>query len=130
MATRNFQLTSQVGTRLTYVDPANFLHTLTVNQKTAQKAALGVSGVKVHNSKWSLREVLEVKLPTSSSACTPCPGDERISVFIEVSGSIDNKVAVLEALNRAVGNAQLVAVAGTSGLPFTAHNTLIAGNNA
>lgn len=129
MAVRNFQLTSQVGTRLTYVDPANFRHILTVNQSTTEKSLLGVSGQKTWNSKWSTRTVMEVSLPSPAvvDPCVPCQGSERVSIFIEVSGSVANKALVLEALDRAFTNARTIGTSATAGLPFTNHGTLVAG---
>ena len=96
MAQHNMRLQLTSGTSLTWVDPNDFRSTFRINLNVNQKVAGTVS---VYNSR---SEVITNRAPLvviegCTDACSV--NRENISIRTTISGSVENKAAVLAALS-------------------------------
>lgn len=120
MALQNFVKTSQVGSTVLWTNPTDFRHVLKNSLTVSPKQPHNVSGgTKLYNAKWTLRQNLELAAPQQNAGTTTITnGTEKVSYFLEVSGSVENSVLVLEGLEAFLANARLAAEKNGKGLPF------------
>ncbi len=95
MAQHNMRLQLTSGTSLTWVDPNDFRSTFRINLNVNQKVAGAVSVYNARSEVITNRAPLVV-IEGCTDACSV--NRENISIRTTISGSVENKAAVLAAL--------------------------------
>lgn len=112
--------TSQVGSTVLWTNPTDFRHVLKNSLTVTTKQPHNVSGgTKLYNAKWILRQNMELAAPQQNAGATTITnGTEKVSFFLEVSGSVENATLILDQLDAFLANARLAAQKNGHGLPF------------
>lgn len=110
----NLRLASTSNSSFKFVDPSNFNRAVTLGWSVQRKAVqLAAGSPAIYNARWELTDVDRIVVPGSVEN----RGMENVSIKTSVSGSVENKAAVLARLNNHIANLQVIADNMASGLP-------------
>lgn len=113
----DLRLSQFVGNKMIFVDPSDFRRKTSVVWKFGLKAPVGVKGLSLNSSKWSLRTNSSPLVPgCRPEDCTDGPR-EQASIFTEVSYSVQNKEKFLADLVVHIANLNTLAEDLASGFP-------------
>lgn len=121
-----YRLTNTSNGQLSFVDPTNINNKVSVGFRTSKKARLDApKGKEVTLSRWSLKTIAEVPLPTPAG-CEPCSsGRENISFTTTISSSVENFDLAAKYLASHIANLQALQADLLKGIPPSSDITLV-----
>lgn len=120
----NLRLSEFTGQQMTFVDPTDFRSVSKVRWSRTVKGALGVKGVTLDSSKWSLRSNARPVVPMEAESLAGLVREDT-SIFTEVSYSVQNKAKFLADLDAHIANLRLLATDLAGGLPPSTEVVLV-----